>query len=51
MGVAESDELIEPKVTGDKDREDAGLKAGLLSKGIVCAWLMDAFAVQLGASG
>ena len=51
MGVAESDELIETKVTGDKDREDAGLKAGLLSEGMVCAWSMELFAVQLGMSG
>ena len=51
MCVAESDKLIETKVTGDKDREDAGLKAGLLSEGMVCAWLMESFAVQLGTSG
>ena len=53
MGIAESGELIETNVPGDKDREYSCLKAGLLllSEIIVCAWAMESLAMQLSISG
>ena len=51
MGIAESGELIETNVPGDKDREYSCLKAGLLSEIIVCTWAMKSLAMQLSMSG